>query len=81
MEEGGEDAPETVQNQVSLLDISNLEGYLLSICPNLGLTENDAEGELFKKALQTPDATVALTKFIADAKNPLLFVQKITKGI
>ena len=65
-------------SNVTLMEVGNLEKYLVKAC-SLLLDVEDSEVAEFEKALKNPETTVVLKKFISSNQSPVLLVQK-TKG-
>ncbi len=76
-----EDVPKTdgPSGSVSLMDVANLEKYLVKAC-SLLLDVEDRDLPEFEKALKNTETTVVLKKFISSTQSPVLLIQK-TKGI
>jgi hypothetical protein len=76
-----DDVPKTdavTPSNVSLMEVANLEKYLVKAC-SLLLDVEDRELPEFEKSLKNPETTVVLKKFINSTQSPVLLIQK-TKG-
>ena len=66
----------TTPSNVSLMDVSILEKYLLKAVP-LILDFEDNEVAEFEKALKNVETQLILKKYISNSQSPVLLIQKL----